>query len=518
MKKIRVILLLFAGSIATPLMSQNDVSHLYTTLPETENTIVRNIKDYINIGYNTVTCCRLPDTGMVNYSHYFILRNNDSSFAKYFYFPTERNEYGLMHDKVYDMRILGKKCYFCGTRRYIAGYVALVSPPGSPTVYAPEYDSCGFFGYFNLPGTGSVDFSLKLIPEIKAAKRMTVFTHDSQRKVTLLGMTSNYSLGKTCLVHLSNDMMASFFNMHLWDYFVEYLYSDDEEMTDVITNGVYMVTSSVFSSDSHWVGFRYIKQDGAVVGFHAADPGSETFIYDLRDLETSGDCEVSKFDGASRISNSPVLLSPTEDGYVAAFCGKECHYQGGTLVPRNYDNVFMFSMESPMDLREIQTTCYGESSRLVDLTYVFNHHHVGILYSTYDYYPCPPGIQIHELFAMTLGIVNVGECYAVDKEYKYQGDILSIDAGGSTSMAFAGRMSNPQKPFDGSNYTFSSFGSHCLDGLYILDKNIGRLENISYNVQECLWEYTEHMYLRCPPVSLPLMYVESEDCGQNIEN
>lgn len=485
-----------------------DVKHQYNYLPNVKCSIIRSIED-TTLEYNTITCNQLEAGGNTGYSHCFIARRFTSGVSRVFYMPVVSYFSEPTQDKITDMRVLGKYCYFCGRRKYITGYTALSNGPDQPTIYVPEYDSLGFMGYFDIRDLSSdennVELYFRTIPEIKTAKRMRAFYDEGgpgKRHVVLLGEGKHEGTTKSCLVELSTGSNSGISFANSWNYYIEYLNTPGQVLTDIEKTDDYLVLSSIYSSDNTILGFHYMKLGDIDVGFHGSSTGADVFKYNLMNLVVPGGCGVLSRTGAIRHSDSPVLLTPRGAGFVAGFDGEE--NSRDEIVRGEF---FAFAMDDPATMTEAVVAVCGNNSKLRDLSYIPAFNQVAVLTTKLWAPPSHPVIDAAFQF-IKLGTVSVGECYEnYDVLYHIDGDIFSIDVNQGSSVSYSGRLNETKKPFDG-NFNFNNT---CLD-YYQYGSGMLRVATIPYILESCEWVRSSKAMFMVTYTDRPVSTELSQNC------
>ena len=375
-------------------------------------------------------------------THLFTMHSSQSASSVVVGMPVYITQYGVaIRDRVYDMRILGNTCYFCGSR---------IKPTGMETYYTPEgnaytvytYDTCGLMGYYTFDNTLTPTSAIAAheIAGVRSALRMAVFPATTQG---LTGMELLCAYGPdghtNCLAELCNTLT----NPDIWAYRLTAPSDTNEVLTDVTVTDSYLVTASVFKNDESLVGYRYAKKGEFAFGdtrpYSTAD---ELYLYNI------GSYTSAYFpQGIRRVAGAPVRLCPNWDGFVSGFAGYPFFKQepGSMQILRN-DCVVLFDMEHPGYMREFQAAQTGLGLKLKEVTSLTAKNAVGILYWSRPYVP---GIGNTYLQFPRWGAVAVNNHYYDTLMHWDPNDIHSIWTYRGHSVTLGGTKTTTLVPFDG---------------------------------------------------------------------
>ncbi len=444
------ILLPFSGLAQSTMISSR---HLYNhDLPSSMN-IVRSWDQKA-----LITCSRNVAS---LYSHTFYMRFVNTHAATEVKMPRITSLNGGVLDRIYDMRISGNTCYFCGVRSYIVGFELPETPPGQTANPIPIVDSCGIVGYYSFTRWAEAlvpddSFYVYEIPHVKSAQRMAVY-HPESTNVTAMEIICRQDCagyGPSCLVEMCNSATTP----HEWTYNVVTPTDNSEILTDVIVTKSHVVTSSVYESIPEWVIFRQSDNNVEQTFSNINGLGKTQHIYHIsdRDPACGADYRLETYSGSK-----PWLYpkGSSSDGFIAGLSAM-IHNENPSGIISNPFLPILFDMANVDQMDEYQVIYGTGSLNLKGLSYLSSPKSVCLMLSYRHLFPLD-SVYTYLLFPK-LGTYDLCDIYT-DTLLRYMGGRMqSIDRFNSSNVCLGGIHWSGNVSFDGTQVQYNRINS-CYD-------------------------------------------------------
>lgn len=403
--------------------------NVFPTGPIRNTTIVRNW-----MARFVITC-----SGSFSYNNTFQMHHHNSQHAQIVGMPGVSNYYGGVHIRIKDMRLFDDKCYFCGSRVFIVGWIAVPNLSGH-IVYEPIYDSNAVMGYFGFSVVNDnqivPDDSLYMyeIKQAKSAQRMAVYSPDDPLTPTAIRMICLHNIegySPTCLLEMSNSQS----DPNAWIYNVVVPNSANEILTDITRSGNHIVMSSIFSYIDTRVCFRWIND---AISYNDSDPTGtkdNLYIYNINNPGT--ECYLNGF---RRLANATPMLYARDSGFIAGIAAEAIN---ASVDP----SILLFDMRSPGQMSEYQYVNGGQNLLLKGLSYQTDNRTIGLLYSMLS--PSTNDSLYTYLQFPRLGAVSQCNSYVQGRVFYKGGRMQTINAFGSSAVCIGGFSWGGLRPLDG---------------------------------------------------------------------
>lgn len=429
--------------------------HKFYFSGESDSIIVRNWNDTA-----VFTCSHHPNNNQ--YSHIIHMRYSISPSVNVVKIPIAQNVYGNMADRIYDMRIVDNMCYFCGSRVKNMGMELVIDETGN-SYWQTLYDTCGLMGYYEFSNSLVLTGNLYMyeIPKVKSAQRMAVY-HSGVPERTHIDLLCKFcdTIRTMCLA----DMVNTIADPNHWDYDILIPSDANEIMTDVTATSTHIVIASVFKNDRRIVAFR---QKSINMGIFRAFPWEALYRYKYDISDYIEECFPYGF---MRIEKTPVLLSPSSNGFVAGLSADYIEPRG----PKLNRAVLLFDMEDASIMNEYQAVRAGVEPRLKELTYLPTRSSIAILYnfkssvlddSAYSVlqFPVLGKVSECEVYYDTLMRKDGGMIQSIDT---YRGHSVSL---GALNWEYLIPLDGIQRQYDRSNSCFALYGENSIERRPVLE-------------------------------------------------
>lgn len=395
-----------------------------------------------------ITCSR-NNTNSI--SHTFYMRFADTYAATKVEIPIQVNEMGPVDDVIYDMRILGNTCYFCGKRTYVVGYEEPSVLPGQPSFMLPIYDSCAIVGYFSFTQWAQAlvpDDSLYVyvIREAEAAHKMAVYQTASSNvtAIELVCSQERENESPTCLVEMHNSTAP-----HVWKYNIVTSTDRHEILENVIVTGSSVVLSSYYDDIPMAFSLRKVSNSGFQMFSDISGSGKYQHLYHISDHYS----QCGNF-GYTRFGNSRVLMCPKGNGkdFIVGLSATIIREDPSGIYLNPYA-VLLFDMADVDLMNEYQVVGGLIRHSLNGISYQSSPKSMGILFTLND--TSDPDSNTAYMMFPRLGAAECCESYT-DTLLRYSiGQIQSIGTYNSTNACLSGFRRSGKKTFDGTQVQYN---------------------------------------------------------------
>lgn len=420
-------------------------THSFNSVNSTDKTLTRCWKN------SAIITCSSHNTGAKSYT--FQLRSLNSPDASVVGLSRTSNYYGPEEDSIYDMRISGNRCYFCGSRVSVRWKGWIMDLHGN-SHYQVDYDTFGIVGYFDFYDNLTVDDNVYIykIDKVKTAQRMLVYQPDNTNltAIELVCLHNTSGNSPTCLVEMINTTT----DPNSWSYNVVVPPNSSEILTDVVQCDWMIFTASVFSNLNSFIGFRCAKRSSIHAFGDPSSIGNELYKYNIANY---GNCTTYGF---HRFNDAKVRLCSRSDGFIAAVAAAPNESLDPNLVIVAPNSILLFNMYTPDNMLEYQVVDAGESLALHDIAYVKSNRSIGLLYSKKGSLPLDT-IKTYLQFPR-MGAVSVCNSYSDTLLWYRDGQMQTLDPLGSNSVCIGGFKWAGSSPFDGTQLQSNRLNS-CFD-------------------------------------------------------